>query len=76
MALYDSWVAAAVLPYFNQGIWVPAVPDVIGALDELTRKVEELRVAGADPDAAADYLAYAALLRAAYLAFLQEGQRR
>ncbi|MGL4297728.1 MAG: hypothetical protein ACRCW4_01490 [Candidatus Neomicrothrix subdominans] len=76
LALYDTWVAESVLPYVDRGIWEPAVPDVVGALDELTRQVEELRAKGTeDPDAASGYLAYAELLRAVYVAFVQERQR-
>ncbi|UMG91013.1 hypothetical protein [Nocardioides sp. TF02-7] len=74
LALYDSWVAESVLPYADGGEWTPAVPDVLGELDRFTKRVEELRAAGTDdPEAAASYLAYAALLRDAYEAFLRDG---
>jgi hypothetical protein len=77
LALYDTWVAESVLAYIDRGIWEPAVPDVLGALDDLVRRIEELRAAGTDdPEAVSRYIAYAALLRAVYLAFLQERQDR
>lgn len=76
LALYDTWVAESVMPYIDRGIWEPAVPDVLGALDEFTRQVDELRATGTeDLDAASGYLAYAKLLRAVYVAFVQEGRR-
>jgi hypothetical protein len=76
LALYDTWVAAPLLLYVDRGVWLPAVPDVLGALDDLTRRVEVLRAAGEEPEIASQYLDYAALLRAAYLAFLEEGLGR
>ncbi|WP_370246877.1 hypothetical protein [Nocardioides sp.] len=76
LVLYDTWVAESVLPYVDRGIWEPAVPDVLGALDELIRQVEKLRAEGTDDlDAACAYLAYAELLRAVYVAFVRERQR-
>lgn len=77
LALYDSWVAESVLPYVQTGLWEPAVPDVISALDNLVEDVEEL-LAGRteDAEAASLYLAYAEVLRSVYVAFLQEGAAR
>lgn len=73
LALYDTWVAETVIPFVERGIWNPAVADVVGALDNLTGQVDELRSAGTDdPEAANGYMAYAELLRAVYLAFLDE----
>jgi hypothetical protein len=62
LALYDTWVAESVLPFMDSGVCAPAVPDVLGALDEVTRRIRELDSATADPDAV---LAYAAFLREA-----------
>jgi hypothetical protein len=73
LALYDTWVAESVLPYVERGIWEPAVPDVLGAIDELVGEVGDLYASGTeDPDAALGYLAYAELLRAVYVAFMHE----
>lgn len=73
LALYDTWIAESVLPYVDRGLWEPAVPDVLGALDELTSQVAELRTTGTeDKEAASRYLAYADLLRAVYVAFMRE----
>lgn len=73
LALYDTWVAETVIPFVERGIWNSAVTDVLGALDDLTRQVGDLRSAGTEDSEAADsYMAYAGLLRAVYLAFLDE----
>lgn len=77
LALYDSWVAESVLPFMDRGIWQPAVPDVLGALENLVRQVEELRSSGTeDLEAVSAYWAYADLLRTVYRAFLREGGRK
>jgi hypothetical protein len=74
LALYDTWVAECVLPYLQHGVWEPAVPDVLGAIDALTNQVEELSTSGTeDLEAAESYLAYASLLRSVYVAFLHAG---
>lgn len=75
LALYDTWVAESVLSYVDRGIWEPAVPDVLSALDELISQVEQLRRTGSeDEEAASRYLAYGDLLRSVYVAFMREGR--
>ena len=75
LALYDTWVAESVLPYVERGRWEPAVPDVLAALDALTRDLDALRGARTDdPEAVSAYLAYAALLRTLYESFLTDIQ--
>lgn len=78
LALYDTWVAESVLPFIDRGIWEPAVPDVLGGLEDLTGQAEELRSAlTEDLEVLSAYLAYAKLLRSVYgAAFLREGERR
>ncbi|GAB2718046.1 hypothetical protein GCM10027038_15500 [Arthrobacter bambusae] len=77
LALYDTWVAESVLPFMDRGIWQPAVPDMLGALENLVRQVEELRYAGTeDLEAVSAYRAYADLLRTVYRVFLRQGGRR
>ncbi|WP_156786302.1 hypothetical protein [Microterricola viridarii] len=76
LALYDTWVAESVVPFMDRGIWQPAVPDVLGALENLGGQVQELRRAGTeDLEALSAYLAYADLLRTVYRAFLRRGGR-
>lgn len=77
LALYDTWIAESVLPFIDRGIWEPAVPDVLGGLEELTGQVERLCSAGIeDLKLLSAYLAYAKLLRSVYRTFLREGVRR
>jgi hypothetical protein len=73
LVLYDTWVAGSVLPFQDRGIWQPAVPDVLAALEDLIREVEGLQSAGTrDLESASAYLAFANLLHSLYQAFLRE----
>lgn len=73
LALFDTWVAAAVLPYLHSLVWEPVVPDVFAALDRLEQSLGELELDAGDRERANSYAAYALLLRRAYSAFLQVG---
>jgi hypothetical protein len=73
LALYDIWVAESVLLYVKRGVWEPAAPDVLGALDELTRRAMSFSPASTDDSVAiSGYLGYAEILRTVYSAFLRE----
>ncbi len=74
LALYDTWVAESVLPFVNQGVWEPVIPDVLAALDGLSGEVSGLRFTKeSDKETAQRYLDYATALRTVYAAFLNAG---
>ena len=69
IALADTWVAESVIPFAEQGTFVPAAVDVLHELQALNDRA--MRFGETDP--VAEYLAYVGLLADVYEAFLREG---
>lgn len=71
LVLFDTWVAESVLPFLERGVWLPAVPDVLGSLEELTGQVEAMKEVGTNKATATAYLEYLDLLKHVYQDFLK-----
>jgi hypothetical protein len=72
LALVDSWVAEAVLPFVEQGMVQPVAVDILGELDALDLRLAEAKAGCSASDLARldDYRAYGDVLRRAYEDFL------
>jgi hypothetical protein len=67
LALADTWVAEAVIPFIESGRSAPAQVDVLGELQALRDRAATLN----DPERAKKYLAYVERLSDVYSGFLE-----
>jgi hypothetical protein len=72
LALADTWVADAVIPYVERGVHQRAQVDVLGGLSKIRNRAIELRgrTRGEDTRVADSYRDYADLLVRVYRSFL------
>jgi hypothetical protein len=79
LALADAWVAEAVIPLVDRGIYrPPSAIDVLGELQLLRERASRLGLSaeGDHNELIRQYSAYVTLLIEVYLAFLREGGPR
>jgi len=74
LALADSWVAEAVVPFVERGVHQPARVDIVEELSKLRRRAVQLGsgASGEDAKSAADYRDYIDLLISMYEGFVAQ----
>jgi hypothetical protein len=72
LALVDTWIAEAIVPFVDEGVIVPVKVDPLAALHEINARATRLAIStsAGDKKRLEQYLRYAEALREAYEAFL------